>query len=369
MSARRTILFLLPSLECGGAERVATTLLRNLPTDGCQLHLGVLRKSGPLLEDLPDHVVVHDLQRPRVSRALPQLLSVIRRVRPEVVLSSMTHLNLAVASLKPVFPRRTRLVLRETMTAAQSQSIRTLRMLGRRVSGRIYRLADSVICQTDTMKRELADNLRLPEQKLCVVRNPCDFHRLKQLATTGDSPFAHRGPGPHILGLGSLLPVKGFERLVKSFPALLRTSPAAHLWLVGTGPCEHSLRTLARDLNIEDRIHLPGFQKNPALWLRHADLLVSSSWFESAPNILVEAAACECPVIALRQTGGTQEILNLTGQTNRIVSSLDDWKDWWFERPTADVRQRAEEVFGLKTVIADYRQLLLPESPANQRAA
>src|ERR1700757_4209253 len=101
---RKRILFLLPSLTGGGAERVFTTLLRHLDRTRFEPHLALLQATGAYMEDIPKDVPIYDLKVPRVRYGLPAILRLIWRLRPQTILATMGHLNIALISAKPFFP-------------------------------------------------------------------------------------------------------------------------------------------------------------------------------------------------------------------------------------------------------------------------
>src|SRR5690242_9492268 len=98
---RKKILFLLPSLEGGGVERMFVTLLRHFNREMFELHLGLLQATGPYLADVPSDVSVHTLGVRRVRHAIPSIVRLVRRIRPRVVISTPVNLNLIVAASKP----------------------------------------------------------------------------------------------------------------------------------------------------------------------------------------------------------------------------------------------------------------------------
>ena len=69
---RKKVLFLLPSLAGGGAERVFTVLLRHLDRERFELHLGLLEAQGAYMETIPEDIILHHLQVSRVRYALPR---------------------------------------------------------------------------------------------------------------------------------------------------------------------------------------------------------------------------------------------------------------------------------------------------------
>ena len=64
-----------------------------------------------------------------------------------------------------------------------------------------------------------------------------------------------------------------------------------------------------RDLGLEDNVFLLGFKDNPYYYMRRADVFFLSSLFEGFANVLIEAMACELPVVACDCIPGPRELL------------------------------------------------------------
>ena len=77
------------------------TLLRHFNRELFELHLGLLRVTGPYLADVPSDVSVHNLGVRRVRHAIPSIVRLVWRIRPRVVISTPVNLNLIVAASKP----------------------------------------------------------------------------------------------------------------------------------------------------------------------------------------------------------------------------------------------------------------------------
>ena len=352
-SPPKKLLFVLSSLRGGGAERVALRHMQTFPRDGYELHVALAHKDGAYLEDLPEDVVVHDLKASRVLFAIWPLMRLVRRLRPQVVLSSTSHVNLAATLARSMFPAKTRLFLRETnpMQRVFADSGPLLRMLYRRG----YRRADRILCQTDFMRSELRETIGADEDRLVVLRNPLDFDSVHQLSQATENPFPKTGP--NVLAAGSLSEIKGFDRLIDSFAGLRELRPDAQLWFLGEGPEKAALQQRAKERNLADRTHFVGFQKNPFAWMRFADLFVNCSRYESSPNVLLEAIACECPVVVRRCPGGAHETLELTEQAWRLTDELEPWRLEWLEPPAAEVRQKAIEHYSAVSIVKQLREL------------
>lgn len=92
------------------------------------------------------------------------------------------------------------------------------------------------------------------------------------------------------------------------------------LEIIGDGPLMSYLRSLAKKLNIEQRVVFRGHQKNPFRFLKRADIFVFSSLNEGFPNVILEAMACGLPIISYHFKSGIDTILE--GGKNGILIEL-----------------------------------------------
>ena len=355
------VLVTLSDLYGGGAQRVVLTLLAGLPRGEFELHLALAKKVGPLLGDVPDHVQVHDLGASRVSMAALPLIARVRRLRPQVVFSTLFHMNQLLLLMRPLLPRGTRLVIREGITASHAFERNPRGRVAALLLRVLYPTADRIVCQCRYMADDLADRFSVPRERMTTIYNPIDLEQVRARAKMGVSPFAASGPGPHVVGIGRLDPQKGFDRLIRSLPELREREPGAELWILGEDMWAHGrnrreLVELARALGVAEQVHFTGYVDNPYPYLAHADLFVLSSRYEGLPNVLLEALALGCPVLALDGPGGTREIMELTGQSDRLVPELA-WKSEWL-RGRGPVREPDLSAFCLERAVRAYADVL-----------
>src|ERR1700682_1368687 len=148
---RKKVLFLIPSLAGGGAERVFSVLLRHLDRSRFEPHLAILQAQGAAyLRDIPTDVTVHNLKVSRARYALPSIVSLVWNIRPQTLLCTLGHLNLVLMLAKPFLPRGTRLLIREaTIASTFLQEEMARPQLWAWLYRRFYRRADAIICQSD----------------------------------------------------------------------------------------------------------------------------------------------------------------------------------------------------------------------------
>lgn len=119
-----------------------------------------------------------------------------------------------------------------------------------------------------------------------------------------DSEAKTTNPVPEIknfaLAIGRLEPVKQFSNLVTAWAAL---KPQVPLYILGDGSETDLLKAQVQRLGAQSFIKLPGYENNPAAWLRQASVCVISSEREGFPYALIEALLARCPVLSTPVNG------------------------------------------------------------------
>ncbi|CDZ23842.1 group 1 glycosyl transferase [[Clostridium] cellulosi] len=118
--------------------------------------------------------------------------------------------------------------------------------------------------------------------------------------------------GEFVFGaVGNLVPVKGYDILIRAFAKAYRHMPGAKLYIAGTGEQEQALKDLITELKLQDSVHLTGFLTRAMApkFYNGCDCFVCSSYTETFGISLIEALSCGKPVIATR-CGGPESIVN-----------------------------------------------------------
>ncbi|HEX3373743.1 MAG TPA: N-acetyl-alpha-D-glucosaminyl L-malate synthase BshA [Edaphobacter sp.] len=110
-----------------------------------------------------------------------------------------------------------------------------------------------------------------------------------------------------LVHLSNFRPVKRIQDVVQVFAQVAKAMPT-RLMLIGDGPDRSVAEYLARENNVQDRIHFVGKQDNVNELLPLADLMLMPSEMESFGLAALEAMACSVPTIATR-VGGVPELI------------------------------------------------------------
>jgi glycosyltransferase involved in cell wall biosynthesis len=305
---RPRVLLLIPHLGGGGAERVMSYLANGLSPDKYDLHLGIITDSDPGPFKLSPCVTVHCLAASRVRSSSLRLLSLLRRLQPQLILSGMFHLNFLILLLRPFLPRETRVLIRQNGTVSSALAFGDTPTCTRILYKFLYPHADQIICQSSSMAEDLARALSIPEEQITVVPNPVDIEAIRATARPGQKS----GPAssPHLLAIGRLSPVKGFDLLLDALAIVKSGYPGARLSIIGSGPQEAFLRAMCACLGLASSVRFLGEVSQPANYFADASLFVLSSRHEGMPNALLEAAAAGLPLVAVPASGGVVDLLH-----------------------------------------------------------
>jgi glycosyltransferase involved in cell wall biosynthesis len=305
------IAFFLPSVVGGGAERVTVNLVQGMTTRGLAVDVVLATATGPFLNQLPPAVRLVDLRAGRVLKSVLPLARYIRRERPRVVVSSMSHANMAALWAARLARRATPVVVTEHNTMSQTARHENVveRGMWPRLMRTFYPWAASVVAVSRGAADDFARTAGVPRDRVEVVYNPVITPHLLELARQSpDHPWFAPGQPPVILGVGRLTPQKDFPTLLRAF-AQVRREREARLVILGEGEDREALMALARELGVSDSVDLPGFRENAIALMAASAIFVLSSAWEGLPTVLIEALAAGTQVISTDCPSGPREIL------------------------------------------------------------
>jgi glycosyltransferase involved in cell wall biosynthesis len=206
---------------------------------------------------------------------------------------------------------------------AEEVGLTTRGPFSRRLFPQLYRLAHCVIGVSEATCRFLREEDGVPGGKVALVYNAADaayFQPPLPRRRPIDAPF-------RVVTVGRLDPVKNQAMLIRAFASLRRQCPDCELVLIGEGPSRPSLEALIAELHVADGVRLIGFRNDIRAQLADADLFVLPSLSEGFGIALVEAMACEVPVLAAG-VGGLVEVVQGLG-SEYLVAPRDEagWTD------------------------------------------
>lgn len=325
---KRPILFLLPNLEPGGAEKVFLTLADHLGREGAEVHLALMHSSGALLAEVPEHITVHRLfpySRKFLGYELYcayALAKLADRLKVKACLSTLPPANVVNIWAQQLSNHSHRVIIREANTPSVyvRQGLRPRLLDG--IAQLFYRKADIFVAPSNEVASDAQAHYQIPREKIKIIPNPIDFEEIRRKA---DGPLEiddFKSDELIVMAMGRLTYQKGFDVLIQAFS---QVKMKAKLYIFGAGELEQELRRLIKSLHQSERIILAGHVANPFPYLKRCDLFVLSSRFEGQPNVLLQAMALGRPIVSTDCPSGPRELLESSSLAE--VDDADSLRD------------------------------------------
>jgi glycosyltransferase involved in cell wall biosynthesis len=296
---------MLPALPRAGMEMVAATLARCLTGHGYEVGFTCIEGPGPLGLELREEgfrvaVVPAPGLRPNV---LPhELASWLRKVRPDVAhIHSGVWLKAAQAARLARVPG-----VVYTLHGIAPVEPTLMRFYNRVAASR----TDALAAVSDSLRRYLLDRVRVPSHKVRVIHNGISTALYRKQPR---SPGLRRSLGipadAVVIGnVARLHPVKNHDLLLAAFERVLAQIPDAFLLLVGDGQLRQHVERAIGAMHLDGRVCITGLVPSTHGYLNEMDVFALSSHIEGTSISLLEAMACEVPVVATA-VGGNPRLL------------------------------------------------------------
>ena len=242
---------------------------------------------------------------------------------------------------------------------------------------------DRHIAVSEAVKQDWVEVLGVKPELFDIVHNGIDFSRFNPSSnsTTSKETFGISETTPLVTYVGRLEEYKGLDYLIRGFHLLLQSGNPAKLLIAGKSVVcgeayEQHLRDLVKQLDIADHVIFTGHVLNPQSIYCISDVVVLPSlWLEAFGRVVVEAMACEVPVIASRVggipeifTGAFQPYLFEPGAEYSLFHALKQVIDWRQQQPELgkQFREHALQKFSLEQML-DGVETVLQETLAKRK--
>jgi glycosyltransferase involved in cell wall biosynthesis len=352
---RKKILFIVPSLKAGGAERITAFLAQHLNSTLFEVKLIVIGFEKDVVYDI-QNIDVSFLNKSRYFKAIPLLLQIIKRENSHIVFSSSGHIN-STLGLFSLFFSKIKFIVRETnivsvVNGFPQEKNRLLFFLMQQ----LYPFLDAIICQSHDMKNDLAQDLAIAPSKITVINNPIItenqvFKSKKETETI------------HFITVGRMSWIKGHLRLLK---ILSHLKYDFQYTIIGTGLVKESkiVQDEVKRLNLSEKVSFIPFTSNVLHEIQQHDFFLQGSYVEGFPNALLESCSVGTPVLAFEAPGGTKEIIQngingyLVKNETEMLSLLNNL-ELIQKIKTEDVIQSVSKKFGKSNILSQYETLFL----------
>ncbi|SDZ55659.1 Glycosyltransferase involved in cell wall bisynthesis [Evansella caseinilytica] len=303
------ILFFIYQMGGGGAARTLLNIINNLDRNKFSPVLVTLNYNGTYESEIQDDVAFIKLPTKRLSRSVFQLVRIIKNENIDLVFSTIPRVNtIAILAAKLSFTK-VKTVVREADNLGGNWRTNLL-LLG---FGCMYKLSDQIVSLSEGVKENLVQRYKVKPTSIKVIYNPVDLEAIHEKIETGQVEPAFSEilskKEKLIITAGRLVEQKDQKTLLRAFSEVTKKINS-QLVILGEGPLKNELILQAKELNIQGCVHFFGFQSNPYVYLKNADLFVLSSKHEGFSHVIAEALATGTPVVSTECKSGPAEVLN-----------------------------------------------------------
>lgn len=312
----KRVLFVIPFLSSGGAERVVSIWTSGLARLGIDVHLLVFYR----VEDeyiIDTKVKVHTIKNSReeysrLSRIdkLRMLRQKLKEINPEYVLPFISYIGIIVTLCN----FRLNIKVIETIRNNPRCSPNTKLLRGFRNLSVL--LSKRCIVQN---KEQLDYFPKFIQRKMIILSNPIGTEFIENKKEFDEAGIKN------IIAVGRLEKQKNFHMLIKAFAIVKKANKSIKLKIYGEGSLYQDLNSYILKLELQDDILLCGRTKNMSKILKEADLFILSSDSEGMPNALMESMAIGLPCIATNCPTGPSDLIQ--SGVNGILIPVNDYEN------------------------------------------
>ena len=306
------VMFFLPSLQSGGAERVVSVLANNMSKNGIDVSIVTICNDKCCYE-ISKEVSLHcldcdkDISLPtfkRMSKRINKIRDIIRLSSPDVAIAFManTGIDVSLAARGTKVP----VIVSERNDPKLDPPSRFRRELRKFA----YNFVKGFVFQTAEAQAFFPERIR---NRSTVIFNPLSPN-LPQV-TTGEKD-------KKIVAVGRLNKQKNYPMLFAAYERIAKKHPDYELEIYGEGVLEEQLK--AEAAKIDAKVNFMGFCSDVHEKIKDAALYIMSSDFEGMPNALMEAMAIGLPCISTDCPCGGPKMLIENGVNGILVPVGDD---------------------------------------------
>lgn len=314
------LLFIVNSLEVGGAEKQVVTLLNQLDTSRFRLHLAYLKRGAPLLPQLQtarlEELVCCNVVRGVEPRAIGQLTALIQSRHIDAVVCtntySMLYGYLARARARPKPGLAT--VFHTTLLRGYREKAQML------LYKRLFRRSDLLIYVSEN-QRDLWRAWGLRAAADTVVHNGIDVDYFSARQRDIRDQLA-LGAADYVIGLCSgLRPEKAHGDLLHAAAILRGRGLPVKILLIGDGPERSHIESTARALGLREHVIITGVQHDVRPYIACCDVMTLVSHTETFSLAALESMAAGKPLVMSDIGGASEQVVH--GQTGLLFSPGD----------------------------------------------
>lgn len=352
MSNKIKVMFVLPSLRAGGAERVMSFLAQHIDASKFEAELCIIGHEKDKVYTI-ESIPVTFFNISRVSKSLFTFIKHLKSRKPDIVFGSISHINIMLYISSLIY-RKPKYIGREANVRSQRKKMNSsTSKISAYLHDKSLSNLDVVVCQSNDMLEDFKVNSKVNTSRFVTINNPItDGFNLKEKNDISQ-PIKY-------ITVGALHVRKGHKRLLN---LLAKVDHDFRYTIIGDGSEAEAIDSQIADLGLTEKVHRVPHTKEVAKYLAEHDVFLNASFVEGFPNVMLESCSVGTPVIAFDAPGGINEIL-IEGLNGFTVTNESDYihrlntlnKSFTLDKNA--IRTSVTDRYSKKIILEAYEKLL-----------
>ena len=363
----KKFIFLIPTLEIGGAEISTIVLINKLSKENNVIDILTCKEDGILKKTIDSRVRIIQLPHKKLSRCILSISNHIKKFKPNIIFSIIFNCNI-IAMFSTFISRHKCLKIiseRQSTYISLEEYSFLIRQIVKLISFIAFAYSDKIIAVSLGEKNDLGKIFPLLKPKIFTIYNGFNIKKISNeiLEIPKNKKFndLKNKKTKILLACGRLADQKGFMTLIKA-SYILKKYINFHLFIIGEGPQRKELEKYIKQKKLDNNISLIGKVDNPFTYMARSDLFILSSKSEGLPGVLIQALICDSQVISTDCPHGPKEILQngLYGNLVKVNDHIQLAKGIMnqLNNPIIYDNEEIKKRYDIKCIINEYKKIL-----------
>lgn len=185
-----------------------------------------------------------------------------------------------------------------------------------------YSKFDRTVCVSDTVKDDF-ESIFDTKKPVEVLYNTNESEKIKKLSDEQVDDVDFSKDTINIISVAKIVPSKGYDRLMKIYKKLIEKNIKNHIYILGIGEEKEKYEKYLTENNLTDTFTFLGYRDNPYKYVKKADLYVCSSRREGFSTAVTEALIVGTPVVSTN-CSGAYELLGENNEYGIVTENNED---------------------------------------------
>lgn len=325
----KKILFFIPTLMHGGAEKVLVNLVNNLDKRKYEITLQTIFDEGINKQYLSESIRYKTIF-PKVFKGSttlfkffsPKMLyKVFIKEKYDIAISYLEGSTARIISGCPYVDTK---LISWIHVELNTPKMAKIGFCSLKECQKLYKRFDRIICVSKTVKNIFIDSIgEIDRNKVEVLYNTNQTKVIKEMSKEVVDDIHFDKDDIKVCSVAKIIYPKGYDRLVRVHKELIQKNIKHHIYIIGIGEQQRELEEYIKKNNLQNTFTFLGFQDNPYKYMAKCDLYVCSSRREGFSTAVTEALVLGLPVIST-DCSGAKELLGENNEYGVVVENSEE---------------------------------------------